>query len=427
MQEKKYWVTLALFPLLFFEALSKDSLAEINKDINLNRQKIEKTEKERSYIANMLQSLGNEINQKNQKIHELDIEVKSLEESISQNQAQNQAQEQSLYQYQKVFDSLKKDQDAIKGRILDILIRDLAFIMILNEKNPVSPEDIVLQEVFKFLSKQSQDKINVLAQQQVVIKMKIDQIQESMSVLNTSIDAQKNRKNRLQALVLEQKQLVANIQKDLQAYAQKMRQNEKERRSLDEILGRLNIVKQNKQRELENQARQKQIDEKEQLSKRSIGRSMEAQSAPINVKQVANSYKELSVVKYLGVRTIAPIERYDVEQAFGTYFDPVYRLKVFNEAVILTSKTSNAPVRSIFDGKVVYAKEVPILKKVVIIENQNGIHTIYSQLDKIAPTIRVGLRIKKGYVIGRIDQRLSFEITQEDKYINPLEVIASSR
>ena len=118
---------------------------------------------------------------------------------------------------------------------------------------------------------------------------------------------------------------------------------------------------------------------------------------------------------------------YFVEQKFGPYFDPVYKLKVFNESVILVSNVRNATVRSIFDGKVVYAKEVPILKKIIIIEHKNEMHTIYSQLDKIAPTIRPGRKIQKGYIIGRVDQKLGFEITKKDKHIDPLEVIYKNK
>lgn len=75
------------------------------------------------------------------------------------------------------------------------------------------------------------------------------------------------------------------------------------------------------------------------------------------------------------------------------------------------------------DGKVVFAKETPVLKKVVIIEHANSIHTIYAYLDKIAPTIRPGLRIKKGYIVGKVDERLGFEVTQKDRHIDPLELI----
>lgn len=42
------------------------------------------------------------------------------------------------------------------------------------------------------------------------------------------------------------------------------------------------------------------------------------------------------------------------------------------------------------DGKIVFAKDTSMLARVVIVEHDNGIHTIYAHLDKIAPNIKVG-------------------------------------
>ena len=59
----------------------------------------------------------------------------------------------------------------------------------------------------------------------------------------------------------------------------------------------------------------------------------------------------------------------------------------------------------------------------VIIEHKDNMHTIYAQLDKIAPTIKPGRAVKKGYTIGRVDNALKFEVTLKDKHIDPLELI----
>lgn len=76
------------------------------------------------------------------------------------------------------------------------------------------------------------------------------------------------------------------------------------------------------------------------------------------------------------------------------------------------------------DGKVIYAQEMAGLKKVVVIEHANKMNTIYSMLDKIPPTLKQGFVVSKGYVIGRVNDRLNLEIIQDGKHINPLEAIA---
>ena len=67
-----------------------------------------------------------------------------------------------------------------------------------------------------------------------------------------------------------------------------------------------------------------------------------------------------------------------------------------------------------------YAKKNSgMLENVVIIQHKGGLHTIYSHLDKISPTLKVGKWIKKGYVVGRIDDTLTFQATKNSAHINP--------
>ena len=93
--------------------------------------------------------------------------------------------------------------------------------------------------------------------------------------------------------------------------------------------------------------------------------------------------------------------------------------------MVLASSTPDATVKSVLSGKVIFAKDTASLEKVVIIENSDEIHTIYAHLSKIAPTIQVGLKIKKGFVIGRVVDGLTFEVTQKNFHIDPLELIGA--
>ena len=143
-----------------------------------------------------------------------------------------------------------------------------------------------------------------------------------------------------------------------------------------------------------------------------------------DVRMIGSSYQAGNVKRYSGAKTIAPLDKFSVKQKFGDYVDPVYNIKSFNESAVLRSATTDARVKNVLVGTIVFAKETPVLDKVVIVENGNGIHTIYAHLDKIAPTIKVGQKVKKGYVIGRVKQDLTFEVTQKNYHINPLELIA---
>jgi len=103
--------------------------------------------------------------------------------------------------------------------------------------------------------------------------------------------------------------------------------------------------------------------------------------------------------------------------------DPVYKIKIFNESITLKSATSNAKVKNILNGKVVFAGKSSMLGKVVVVSHSRKIHTVYAGLSKIAPTIHVGAKIQKGYVVGKVNEKLIFQATKNSKHINPLKLI----
>ncbi len=83
-------------------------------------------------------------------------------------------------------------------------------------------------------------------------------------------------------------------------------------------------------------------------------------------------------------------------------------------------KKANSKVYNVLKGKIVYAKKNSgTLENVVIVQHKNGLHTIYSHLDQIAPTLKTGKWIKKGFVVGRVSNTLMFQATKNNKYINP--------
>ena len=196
----------AIFIPLFFLS-AEQSLSQIDEDITLSRQKIRKKEDEKNRITTMLQKLGNEINQKNNQLRRLDSEIRVLQNLINNNQDKNQIQEKTLSQYQKLLKSLQQKKAEIKDKITQILINDLAFVMILNSQNPVSPDDIILQEYFKLLSTQSQDRLKTLTQEEVLISQKITETMEAIAILDKDITSQTNQKNYLQNMQSMQKKL----------------------------------------------------------------------------------------------------------------------------------------------------------------------------------------------------------------------------
>jgi murein DD-endopeptidase MepM/ murein hydrolase activator NlpD len=89
----------------------------------------------------------------------------------------------------------------------------------------------------------------------------------------------------------------------------------------------------------------------------------------------------------------------------------------------LESPVANSKVQNILNGKVVFAGQSSMLGKVVVVAHSQKIHTVYAGLSKIAPTIQAGVKIQKGYVVGKVNQKLIFQATKNSKHINPLRLI----
>ncbi|UOR92433.1 murein hydrolase activator EnvC family protein [Helicobacter pylori] len=395
---------LGVFLLATLLSANTQKVSDIAKDIQHKETLLKKTHEEKNQLNSRLSSLGEAIRSKELQKAEIGRQMIALKKSLEKNRNENLAQEKVLTNYRKSLDHLQKQRSFLQKKVFDTLLQDFLFSQTLKGQNLVSSNDVILQVAFENLHQSTLSKMSQLSQEEKDLNAQALKVKSSIQKISSVIDEQKTREVTLKSLQTEQDKLILSMQKDYAIYNQRLTLLEKERQNLNALLKRLNIIKQNRENE-----------EKVSLKK---------SSQALEVKQVASSYQNINTTSYNGPKTIAPLNDYEVVQKFGPYIDPVYNLKIFSESITLVSKTPNALVRNVLDGKIVFAKEINMLKKVVIIEHKNGIRTIYSQLDKIAPTIKSGMRIQKGYVLGRIDQRLGFEVTLKEKHINPLELIA---
>ncbi|MGL2413179.1 murein hydrolase activator EnvC family protein [Helicobacter pylori] len=395
---------LGIFLLATLLFANTQKVSDIAKDIQHKETLLKKTHEEKNQLNSRLSSLGEAIHSKELQKAEMERQMIALKKSLEKNRNESLVQEKVLTNYRKSLDHLQKKRSFLQKRVFDTLLADFLFSQALKGQNLASSNDVVLQVAFENLHQSTLSKMSQLSQEERELNTQALKVKSSIQKISFVIDEQKTREITLKSLQTEQNKLILSMQKDYAIYNQRLTLLEKERQNLNALLKRLNIIKQNRENE-------------ERVS-------LKKSSQALEVKQVASSYQNVNTTSYNGPKTIAPLNDYEVVQKFGPYIDPVYNLKIFSESITLVSKTPNALVRNVLDGKIVFAKEINMLKKVVIIEHKNGIRTIYSQLDKIAPTIKSGMRIQKGYVLGRIEQRLGFEVTMREKHINPLELIA---
>lgn len=424
--------------VIVFSLLFGINEKEITQKINQNKNTLESKKLQEKQINAKLQELGNAINQQKEEYKLLQKTIKENEQSIAKNQKEYNAKSALMKKLNSNQDSLFQTRKQIELEMLDLIAKEVSFAILLNNFQPESIQDLITEEAFKSLSTATKQHLSTLSDKQSEVIANLHHLKNEIEQLKGFLDTENQKRTHLKALQNEQETLIANYQKEITKYNGELQKIVKERDAAQEILVNLNILKsqeEEKRKKREELAKTKESQESllkqmpKTTSKDSTTKESQTPQTPkvnddFDVRQVASSYHNIGTTKYKGEKTIAPLENFSIEKRFGPYFDPVYKMKVFNESVTLSPKGDDK-VKSVLDGKVVFAKDTPILKRVVIIEHKDNMHTIYAQLDKIAPTIKPGSTVKKGYTIGRVENALKFEVTLKDKHIDPLELITT--
>lgn len=390
--------------LCFVDGLSADTQKKIKQQSNYlnSKGRLEKR------ITRKLQDVAYEIIKKSKSINTLDNKIKNLNSSIVQNGTiiiQRKKILNSLLDNNKELSKQKKD---LEKKIIEIIAKDFSYFLI-SDKNYIETRDSILIE-------------EIMDRMDIIMRKEYSQIAKNYEKINKNIFVHKKKidsirsqirnstKNKEKLVLLKKKKesTIKKLNKTKLRYRNRLVRLSRERRSIRATLEKLKILK--KSEDLKD-LRAKEI------------RRRKNKNTKLSVRQIGSSYQTSKVKRYRGRKTIAPLASFIVKRKFGNYIDPIYNIKIFNESVTLESKISNAKVKNVLNGKVVFAKDTSVLNKVIIIENANGIHTIYAHLSQIAPTVRVGKKIRKGYVIGRVSSDLTFEVTQKNYHINPLDLI----
>ena len=353
-----------------------------------------------------------------EQISALSVQVKELESSAK-------AADASLNTLIAQNKDLVAEQKRIEASLLAIISKRFAYDLIVPKNYIESEESIISAEILNSLTKDSQNEVNKIAKDYSKTINSIKSQTDKIGAIKLDLAEFRSKQDKLIALQTKQKKDLAQLKSDKDSYEKELSAIQADQEELRKTLEKLAIIAKNEEEEKARAQQKAKLEEAKKAKNNEKLASQSQKTAKNDVRQVGSSYQMSQVKRYTGAKTIAPLEKFTLKQAFGDYTDPIYKIKIFNESVVLRSALSDAVVKNVLDGKVVFAKETSLLQKVVIVENKDGIHTIYAHLSKIAPTIKVGARLKKGYVIGRVEQDLTFEVTQKNYHINPMELIAS--
>lgn len=377
--------------------------------ISEKTKNLEENKRIQQQLNKKLEDLANDILSGEKKLKELGSQIDALNSQTTKLEASAKMQLKELDTLTNQNQSLLKNKAKMEGKLIALMAKDFVYDLPIPEGYIESKESFMAFEVLGGVDKVLNEEIFKLSKDYEGISKIIDDKQMQIKKINENLKDYNAQLVKLQSLRQKQVDEINKQKTDRGIYIKKLQDLQAQQDELRKTLNQLKII--------ESKQEEKKTNQKNTNDTKIASNNQQ-------IRQLGSSYQGSSIKRYTGKKTIAPLESFTVKQKFGNYVDPVYNIKIFNENVVLRSNKSDAVVKSVLDGKIVFAKDTSMLARVVIVEHDNGIHTIYAHLDKIAPNVKVGKNIKKGAVVGRIKNDLTFEVTQKNFHINPLELIS---
>ena len=389
-------------------AFAKDDISnKINKtssELNGFSKEYLKVNKKMAKNAKEILKQKRELAKQNRYLKKLKIELENKSSSYKENTTQ-------LKFLNKSQSKLKEKQAKIEEELVFLIAQSVSLSIILDEDYSVDAESLIEFEVLQKVLQNSKDKVAKLNKVFFNNSKDIDLLNRHASSLEVAIaNIDKKRKDLVKTQKLNKKAL-KKLNRAKISYKKDVKKLLKKQDTLKKTLASLNIIKIDQAKKAKEEAlRKKAFDNKPIVSNKNLPK----------VKKHGSSYQAVKTKRYKGSKTIAPLDSYSITKKYGTYTDPIYGIKIFNESISLKPKKRDAKVKTVFNGKVIYADKTAVLDDIVIVEHRNGLHTIYANLSQISPNIKKGSKIKKGYTIGRVSEELIFEVTQKSYHINPI-------
>jgi len=425
--------------------LSLTASQAIEKRISESKKTLQNTQKEKILTSRQLSKIAKSIKRAREELNRREDMLDELEKKQLESQKSYKEAIAKINRVQNKIDALDRYIRKKYDRFIRLITKQFSMVIALEQINKQSERSVILREFYEKYKEIYDKELSRLKEEIDKSKKQKLSLLLERGKLKQDIDSLvKERKEYLKKLK-ETQELLKSLQKSEALYRQKLKSIIAKQNLLQLTLAKLNILKkeeieaikrQEEERKRELAIRAKQLERlREQRAKERERARVEGRKADFSkitipsykpktkVKQYGSSYQKEKVARYRGPKTIPPFRGARVVKKFGTYIDPIYKIKIFNDSITLKAPAPDTNVRTVFNGKVVYVGQNSMLGRVVIIQHANGVHTVYAGLSKISPVVRTGKRVRKGTVIGKVKKKLIFQATQNEKLINPLRLI----
>ncbi len=349
---------------------------KMDKKLSLIAKKILSAKKEQKLLAKRLDKLAKNIKKNEAEFLRLQKKEKKITVELS---------------------SIGGDIEKKEKKFLDLIAKNFSLALALDELKQPTPDSVMMKEAYKLYAKENAKEIEKLEKDIEELRDKKSMLKLKQSRISKRLEKFIAQRKEFQEKKAQKDKLVKNLAIDKAIYQKRFNKIKASRRNLEQKLAKLKIIKRNNDKSAKER---------------------------VNKDRFVRNRVSTPSIRYKSRKTISPLKGARLIKRYGTYIDPIYKFKIFNKSITLKAPYAGAKVRSVLDGKIVFAENSGgMLGKVVIVEHSKGLHTIYAKLSRLAPGIRVGKKVSRKSVIGKVEKSLMFEVTKNNKHINPMKLI----
>jgi septal ring factor EnvC (AmiA/AmiB activator) len=395
---------LFIFSSLLFSTSVDGKIKKSKKQLSAKKVEYQKMNKELSKVAKKILEAKVNRDKLNFKLESLEKKIQSDEKSYNELSKKSKEVNENL-------SMISTEIENKQQKFVNLISQNFSMALALEELNTPTSESVMTKEVYSVYSRKNSEEIKFLNKELADLEAKQKSMSLKQADIKKTISTYINERKEYKEKSEEQNKLLKELERDKAIYKKRFNRIKASRKKLERKLAKLKIIKSDAQKE----ARRAEANKIARANKKNTKASKAAE-----VLTVSSS----KIIKYNKGKTISPLKGARLIKKFGTYIDPIYKFKIFNKSITLKAPHSGSKIRAVLKGKVVFAENSGgMLGKVVIIEHANGIHTIYAKLSRLAPGITVGKRVSKGSIIGKVDKSLMFEVTKDNKHMDPLNLI----
>ena len=340
-----------IFFILFLTSNLILAASNIDKKIKQNKEILNNTTQKEETTNLKIKELADKIEAQNTNIMSIEKDIKQVNEDIEQHQKLLEDSKTKLEELQSKSTQLIKEKSSSEEQIVDTIIEEFSISMALKLASENSLQELIDNEIYTLLSEHSKEKVTKLNSTYNAVYNNTKTNQKDIEKISSYIQDRQKTKDKLTSLKQKHSSSLSNLEEQHKAYQQELNKVVKQQESLKSLLSELNILKEEEEKKIaareEEEKKQKlqallnnknktsspqeEPTNENEIQTSEVRNQKYAKNLNLDVRKIGSSTDGIKIVRYTGAKSIAPLKSFKVVKNFGTYYDPIYKIKLFNE------------------------------------------------------------------------------------------------